>query len=87
MGDLSPWEALPDGEANGDGRIEVTTGSRTTGDNGKCDTKREAPADLENAAESRNAKGRSRVEIHGSNRRNAGENCTPCTSVQGESHY
>lgn len=46
-----PREALPDGEANCDGRIEVTTRRRGTGDDSKSDTDCKAPANLKDTAE------------------------------------
>ena len=52
MGNLPPGEALPDGEANCNGWIKVSTGSRGTGDDSKSNTDSEPPADLKDAAES-----------------------------------
>lgn len=48
---LSPGEALPDSETNRNGWIEVSTGSRGTGDDSKSNTDSETPADLKDAAE------------------------------------
>lgn len=38
MRDLPPWETLPDGEADRDSGIEVTTRSWRAGDDGEGDT-------------------------------------------------
>ena len=48
---FSPGKILPAGEADCDGRIEVTTGSGGTGDDGEGDANGETPTDLEDAAE------------------------------------
>ena len=48
---FSPWEALPAGEADCDGWVEVATGGGGTGDDGEGDANGEAPTNLENAAE------------------------------------
>ena len=50
MGNLFPRKALPDSEANCDGRVKVTTGRRGAGDNSKSDTNSKAPTDLKDAA-------------------------------------
>ena len=57
MRHLSPWEALPAGETDGYGRVEVPTGGGGAGDDGESDTDGETPADLEDAAEGGNANG------------------------------
>lgn len=51
MRHLSPWETLPDSEAYGDRRIEMSTRRRGAGDDRKGNAYREAPADLEDTAE------------------------------------
>ncbi len=51
MGDFPPGKPLPDGEAYRDGWIEVTTGSRSAGDDSEGDADTEGPANLEEAAE------------------------------------
>lgn len=51
MGNLSPGKALPDSEANRDGRIEVATRCRGAGDDSKSDSNSKAPANLEDTAE------------------------------------
>ena len=45
--DFAPGKALPDGEAQGYGGVEVATGYLSAGDDGECDAYRESPADLE----------------------------------------
>ena len=52
IGNFSPGEALPDGEANRDGWIEVATRCRGAGDDSESDTNSKAPADLKDTAES-----------------------------------
>jgi hypothetical protein len=47
------WEALPDGEANRNGWVEVSTRRRTTGYDSKGDTNSVSKSDLEDGAESR----------------------------------
>ena len=49
--DFLPWKALPDGKAESDSRIEVTTGSRTTSDNSKSNANCIGPTDLEKRTE------------------------------------
>ena len=72
VGNLSPGESLPDGEANRNGWIEVPTGSRGTGDNSKSNADSESPADLEDAAEGCRIRLRS-IGIEGSDGCYAGE--------------
>jgi hypothetical protein len=50
---LSPREALPDGEANRNGWVEVPTRGRTTGYDGKCNTNGISESNLEQRAKSR----------------------------------
>ena len=50
MRNLFPRKALPDSEANRDGRVEVTTGSRGAGNDSKSDTNSKAPTDLKDTA-------------------------------------
>ena len=47
MRDLPPGEALPDGEADSDSRIEMPTTDWCTGDDGKGDANSEGPTNLE----------------------------------------
>lgn len=65
MRHLFPWESLPDGEANGDGWIEVSTGGRGAGDDSEGDTDGEAPADCKDTTESGNANGGFEIEGEG----------------------
>lgn len=53
MWNLSPRESLPDGEANRNGRVEVSTRRRTTGYDSKGDTNSISKSNLEDGAESR----------------------------------
>lgn len=53
VGHFPPRKALPDGEANCDGWVEVATRCRAAGNDSKRDAHSEAPADLEDTAESR----------------------------------
>lgn len=46
---------MPEGKADGDRRIEVSTTSRCTGDDGEGDADGESPANLEDAPENRRA--------------------------------
>ena len=55
VGHFAPGEALPDGEAERDGRVEVATGDGGAGDDGEGDADGEGPADLEDGAEDRDA--------------------------------
>ena len=73
---FSPWEALPAGEADCDGWIEVTTGSGSTCDDGERDTNGETPTDLEDAAEGGDANGGGAVD---------GEACYGCDTGEAES--
>ena len=50
MRNLFPRKALPDSEANRDGRVKVTTGSRGAGDDSKSDTNSKSPTDLKDTA-------------------------------------
>lgn len=50
---LSPREALPDGEANRNSWVEVSTRCRTTGYDGKRNTNGISKSNLEDRAESR----------------------------------
>ena len=52
MRNLFPRKALPDSEANRDGRVKVTTGSRGAGNDSKSDTNSKAPTDLKDTAKS-----------------------------------
>jgi len=51
MRDLLPRKPLPHREADGDGRVEVSTRSRGARDDGESDPDRERPAHLEDAPE------------------------------------
>lgn len=53
--DLLPGKALPDGETDSDGRIEMPTTDRRTGYDGKRDTKSKGPTDLEQGSEDCNS--------------------------------
>lgn len=53
MWNLSPWEALPDGEANCNGWVEVSTRRRTTDYDSKGDTNSISKSNLEEGTESR----------------------------------
>lgn len=53
MWNLPPGEALPDGEANRNGRVEVSTRRRTTGNDSKGDTNSISKSNLEQRTESR----------------------------------
>lgn len=46
-----PREALPDGEADGDGGVEVAAGDWCAGDDGERDANGKSPANLEDRAE------------------------------------
>ena len=50
MRNLFPGKALPDSEANRDGRVKMTTGSRGAGNNSKSDTNSKPPTDLKDTA-------------------------------------
>ena len=50
MRNLFPRKALPNSEANRDGGVKVTTGSRGAGNDSKSDTDSKAPTDLEDIA-------------------------------------
>ena len=60
-----PWETLPCCETNGDCGVEVSTRSRSTGDDGESDTDGETPTDLEDAAEGCDAYGLRGIEVEG----------------------
>ena len=73
MGDFSPWEALPIGEADCDGRVEMASGGGCRGDDGEGDTDGETPSDLEDGAEGGGADWVFGVEVEGGNGGDAGE--------------
>lgn len=73
VGDFLPREALPDSEADGDGRVEVTARGRGASDDRKGDADGESPADLEEGAECRYADGVFEVEGEGGDGGDAGE--------------
>jgi hypothetical protein len=50
---LLPWEALPDGKTDCDGRMEVAARYRAEDDDGEDDTDGIGPADLEERTEGR----------------------------------
>lgn len=50
MWDLLPWKALPDSEAESDGRVEMATRCRTTCDDCERNANRIGKTDLENRA-------------------------------------
>ena len=64
-----PGEALPCGEADCDGGVEVATGGGGTGDDGEGDANGETPTDLEDATEGGDAEGGGAVD---------GEACYSC---------
>lgn len=53
VSNLLPWEALPDGKTDCDGRMEVAARYRAKYDDGEDDTDGIGPADLEDRAEGR----------------------------------
>ena len=57
-----PGEALPAGEADCDGWVEVATGGGGTGDDGEGDANGETPTNLEDAAEGGDADGGGAVD-------------------------
>lgn len=65
VGHFPPREALPEGEADRDGGVEVASGRRSAGDDGEGDANPEGPADLEKRAVGRDANGLSGVEKEG----------------------
>lgn len=65
MRHLLPWETLPDSEANGDSWVEVTTGGRGAGDDGKRNPDRKSPADLEEGSERCHSDGTFEIEREG----------------------
>ncbi len=76
MRNLFPGEALPDGETNRDGRIEVTTRRRGTCDDSESDTDSKAPANLKDVAEGCRI-GFSCINVEGSDGCYAGEAASP----------
>jgi len=50
-GHFRPWEALPYGERDGNGRVEVPTGDRRASHDGKSDTKGESDCNGEQRTE------------------------------------
>lgn len=55
--DLFPGEALPDGEADGDGGVEVAAGGWGASNNGEGNSNCKGPADLEEGAKCGNTDG------------------------------
>ena len=82
MRNLFPREALPDGETNRDGRIEVTTRGRGTCDDSESDTNSKAPANLKDIAEGCRI-GFSCINVEGSDGCYAGEAASPSVSRPG----
>ena len=68
-----PGEALPDGEADGHGWVEVSAGRGCAGDDGKGDTDAECPSDLKEGTKRRDTKFLCAIEEEGGGRCYAGE--------------
>ena len=62
MGNLLPWKALPDGETERDGWVEMPAGGGGAGDDGEGDADGEGPANLKEGAKGGGAKGAAGVE-------------------------
>ncbi len=73
MGDVFQGEALPDGEADGDGRVEVAAGGGAAGDDCEGNANGKGPADQKEGAESSDAEGAGAVEGEGRDGSDAGE--------------
>ena len=65
MRDFLPWETLPDGKTEGDGRVEMPTGGGRAGNDGKGDADGEGPTDLEEGAKCGGAEGAGGVDGKG----------------------
>lgn len=68
-----PWETLPDGEADGNRRVEVASRDGCAGNDGKGDTDGKGETDLEDVAVERDGQGAGRVHGERSDGSDAGE--------------